>query len=327
MRRFGYSYFFGTPFLSIPLVGLVAYATSFVISMRGPDGPWTMRLAGAGAVIGVGLLLTQALAVKAFCWLCVVTDVASVVVFAFAFLDRRQGSSSVDRDPLKPVAWILLALLAVTLPAVWARVKPEPPIPAVIQALYAPGKINVVEFADFECPFCRRYHPTLQRVLHDFPESQVNFVRKHVPLPGHSEARPAALAAVCAEAQGKGEAMADRLMKGELLPDAMRQSAQAVGVNLTEWEACLGSTGASSRVDADVALLTSAGMFGLPTTYVQGTRLLGAVSEPALRDAMDRAARGERGLDVSGKAYLGACLVLLSAVAWLGRRRRVMLGQ
>lgn len=326
VRRFGYSYFFGTPFLSIPLVGLIAYGTLFILSMRDPDGPWTARLAAVGAVLGIGLLLTQALAVKAFCWLCVIADVSSALVFAFAIADRRDSSPARDRDPLQPAAWIALALGAVVLPIGWAKLKPEPPVPLVIQALYVPGKINVVEFADFECPFCRRYHPILKRVLRDYRADRVHFVRKQVPLPSHLEARPAAIADVCADEQGKGEDMADRLMTGELSPDAMRDSARAVGVDLGAWDRCLSSPEPARRVDADVELLTSAGMYGLPTTYVQGTRLLGAVPEATLRDAVERAAREGPRLDVPAPVYVTAALTLLSAIAWLGRRRRVIMG-
>lgn len=322
VRRFGYSYFFGTPFLSIPLVGLIAYGTLFVVSMRDPDGPWTSRLAAVGAVLGVALLLTQALAVKAFCWLCVIADVSAALVFAFARADRRERAPAAHRDPLRGLGWIALAFAALTLPMAWAKVKPEPPVPLVIQALYVPGKVNVVEFADFECPFCRMYHPILKRVLHDYPAEKVHFVRKHVPLPSHVEARPAAIAAICADAQGKGEAMSDRLMTGELSPEALRESARTVGVDLSIWERCLSSPDAARRVDEDVQLLTSAGMYGLPTTYVQEARLLGAVSEATLREAMDRASRGGRKLDVSAPAYVAASLALLSFIAWLGRRRR-----
>lgn len=322
VRRFGYSYFFGTPFLSIPLVGLIAYGTLFILSIRDPDGPWTARLAGIGAVLGLALLVTQAMAVKAFCWLCVVADVSSAFVFAFAAADRRYGIRATNRDPLRAAGWLALAFGALALPVGWAKVKPEPPVPLVIQALYVPGKINVVEFADFECPFCRMYHPILKRVLHDYPAEKVHFVRKHVPLPSHLEARPAAVAAICADVQGKGEVMADRLMTGELSAEAVRESARAVGVDRVVWDRCLSSPDPARRVDQDVQLLTSAGMYGLPTTYVQGTRLLGAVSEAALRDAMDRAARGDHEFEVSAPAYVAVSFALLGAIAWLGRRRR-----
>src|SRR6185503_6117111 len=97
---------------------------------------------------------------------------------------------------------------------------------AVVRAVYEPGKINVVEFADFECPYCRALHPVLKRVIQDYPADRVHFVRKHVPLEMHELARPAARAAVCTEEQGKGEAMADALVQAELSEAAIRRAAQ-----------------------------------------------------------------------------------------------------
>lgn len=321
---FGYSYFFGTPFLSIPLVGVISFASLFAVSLRDPDGPWTVRLAGAGAALAIALLVAQTFVVKAFCWLCTTADVAAILAFVFASADRR-ASGNAARDPLRGGAWAVLAVLAVALPPLWARVKPDLPVPDQIRALYVPGKINVVEFADFECPFCRMLHPVLKRVISEYPPGRVHFVRKHVPLPSHEEAAPAARAAVCAEAQGKGEELAEELMKGELSFDAIRVAAGRVGVELARWDLCLALSEADPRIQADMRLLETTGMFGLPTTYVQDVRLLGAVPEEDIRDAFARAARGGGGVHVPALVYAALCAILALVVAWLGRRDRVTL--
>ena len=113
-----------------------------------------------------------------------------------------------------PALWAFAA--AVTLaPILWHAIKPPPAIPKPVAALYQPGKINVIEFADFECPYCRRLHAILDPLV-DAAGDRVNFVRLQRPLSQHVYAEHAARAALCAEAQGKGEAMADRLFAEKL---------------------------------------------------------------------------------------------------------------
>jgi protein-disulfide isomerase len=185
-----------------------------------------------------------------------------------------------------------------------------------------PDKINVIEFADFECPFCRKLHPLLKQVTSDYPPDKVRFVRKQVPLEMHPDAKPAARAALCAEAQGKGEKLADRLVEIELSSSNIRRAAVDVGVDVGAFDRCLESQEPDKRIAADTKLLEDAGMEGLPTTYIGGKRLLGVVSEAALRDAFDRAARNEAPGGVPGSLYGGVALALAGLAAWFGRSRR-----
>lgn len=326
VRRSGFSYFY-SPLLSFPLVGLIAYGTVLWVSIRAP-GRVTLWLTTAGALVALLLVAVQALYVHAFCWLCLVVDVAAVFAAVFAFLDdrtRKAGSGRAIRDPLRPLTWAALGVCVAVAPVLWAKVKPAPPVPETIRALYEPGKINVVEFADFECPFCRMLHPVLKHVIESYPPGSVHFVRKHVPLQIHEQARPAARAAICAGKQGKGEALADRLVQIDLSPAQIRRAAIGVGVDADAFDRCLASTVPDAQIDADTDLLQEAGMAGLPTTYVQGKRLLGAVSEAALRDAFDRAARGDSESGVPAPVYVPVALAVLFAIAWLGRTRHAMM--
>ncbi len=325
VRRSGLGYF-GSRFLSIPLGGLVAYAVVFGVSLARPAERFTAWLATAGAVVALGLLLTQAFYVHAFCWLCCVVDATAILAAGFAWMGAREArAGGVGADPLRPATWVGLAVLLCLVPVGWVAVKPMPPVPAEIRALYVPGKINVVEFADFECPYCRALHPVLQRVREDYPAERVNFMRKQVPLPMHGDAVPAARADVCAEAQGKGEELANRLVTLDLTASSIRRAAVGVGVNPSEFDACLASKAPDARIAADTALLDAAGFEGLPTTYVGDKRLLGAVSEAAIRDAFDRAAKEHSDTSIPGPIYLGLAFALLAAVAWLGRTRRATL--
>ncbi len=325
VRRAGFSYFFGSPLLSLPLVGLIAYGTVLAVSIGAPRSRWTFYLSALGAAGAVVLIGLQALLVHAYCWLCLVVDLGAIFCALFSFLGDREGRGTPEgaRDALRPMAWSALAIVSIAAPVVWVKVKPAPPVPAAIRALYEPGKINVVEFADFECPFCRKFHPALQSVLRAYPKERVHFVRRHVPLPSHEDAPAAARAAICAEAQGKGEELADKLMDMELSPAAERRAAVGLGLDIGAWDRCIASSEVTARIEADTKLLKDAGMQGLPTTYVQGKRLLGAVSETALRDAFDKAAAGEAESGVPAPVYVALVLAVLGAVAWIGRAPRV----
>jgi protein-disulfide isomerase len=326
VRRSGFTYL-GSPLLSIPLVGLLAYGTVFFCSIRGSHRA-TFLLTAAGGLVAALLVAVQAFYVHAFCWLCLVVDSSAILAAVFALLDdraRRAAGRAVFRDPLRPSAWVTLSVLAAVLPGVWASVKPAPPVPDVVSALYEPGKINVVEFADFECPYCRKLFPVLEHVMESYPKDRIHFVRKHVPLPMHEQALPAARAAVCAAKQGKGETLAERLMQIDLTPQNIHRAAIGVGVNADDFDHCLASKDPDTQIAADTALLEEAGMAGLPTTYVGGKRLLGAVSEAALRDAFDHAAKGDGEFGIPGVVFVPLALGVLAAIAWLGRSRRVKL--
>jgi len=324
VRRSAFGYF-GSRFVSLPLLGLAAYGTLLWVSVRAPGSPWVLRLAAVGGAGSAVLLGIQAFVVEAFCSLCVGVDVAALAAPLFAWLAARGGGARAE-DPLREWAWGAVAALAVVAPFVWVQVKPVPPVPDVIRALYVPGKVTVVEFADFECPFCRRLHPVLKEVLGEYPKEQIHFVRKHVPLESHEHSDEAARAVVCAEKDGKAELLADVLVTIDLSDEAIRKAALGVGVAGDAFDRCVRSPEAEARLAADTRLLQEAGMQGLPTTYIGGKRLLGLASAPALRDAIDRALRGETDKGVPLPAFLGLLGALFGGVVWLGRVRRGKIG-
>ncbi len=221
---------------------------------------------------------------------------------------------------LRPWAWAVLGFCAAAAPLLWPRVRPEAPVPPALLAFYRPGHVNVVEFADFQCPHCRELHPRLKTLLGE--HQRVHFTRLHVPLPSHGFARGAARAAVCAEAQGKTEEVADVLFAlPNLKADAVRAAALRAGVEAAAFDACLRSPATEQRIDRDMQLLRDAGFEGLPTTYVGAERILGAQPDEVFRDALERAARGEDQQGVPAWAFLLACLAVVSGVIYAGRVR------
>src|SRR5262249_44904402 len=209
--------------------------------------------------------------------------------------------------------WSALGILFVVAPLVWPNVKPQPPVPSSIQKLYLPGKINVVEFADFECPFCRMLHPTLKKLVKEY-EGRVNFVRLNMPLKSHEHAMDAAKGWVCGTAQNKKEPMADALFDAEdLSPIAIRRIAVSLGIDPTEFDRCVADPKTEAQIQAESKILKDAGFQGLPTTYVGGQALIGAQAEETFREAFADAERGDGSAGVPAPLFGAICILVLAS--------------
>jgi protein-disulfide isomerase len=168
-----------------------------------------------------------------------------------------------------------------------------------------------VEFADFECPYCRKLHPILKQ-LEERNGSAVRLVRLHMPLLSHPHSMPAAQAAVCAELEGKGAEMADALFSGALDENRLLAYATRLGLEPQRFQACRAAASTEARINADRELLESADFRGLPTTYVGRQRVIGLADAALYQDLVDRERAGREPVTLSGWLFLGltACLVL-----------------
>jgi len=140
------------------------------------------------------------------------------------------------------------------------------------------AKVVLVEYSDFECPFCGRHHPTMEQLLEDFGDD-VAWVYRHFPLSFHPEAIPSALASECAAEQGKFWEFADIMFDNQTgLNDAFYSStAESIGLNMNDYNDCYDSAKYQDAVDEDEASGQVAGVSGTPATYVNGTLVSGAV--------------------------------------------------
>ena len=131
--------------------------------------------------------------------------------------------------------------------------------------------VTVVEFADFECPFCQRLAPELD-ALWQKRQTSVRFVYKFMPLPMHPHGESAARAAIAAQAQGKFWEMHDKLFaNGEHLDDAdILGYAKAVGLDLDRFRSDLQSPATKARLDADRKLGDALKVKGTPTIFING---------------------------------------------------------
>jgi len=321
---FGYVPMFGT-YLPVPIFGMIGFALLLGVALTRELRRFLPIVAVLGGAAGLGLLLLQLLKIKHLCSFCTAADVLAMIA-GLCGLGVWRGSGDADREfGLRWGAWPVLSVIALLGPMGWPRVRPEPPVPAGVLSRYQPGKINVVEFADYECPFCRALHPVLKLVSASYP-GKVNFTRLNLPLQSHEFAQGAAEAQVCAREQGKGDEMADRLFAAtDLTPEANRALAKALGVELASYDRCISSGKADALIEAEAKILRDNGLQGLPTTFVGGKTIIGAQPEGVFRDAFDRAERGADDHGIPAPAYWLSVLLLACAVSWVSRVRRATL--
>lgn len=144
--------------------------------------------------------------------------------------------------------------------------------------------VTVVEFSDFQCPFCERFHTTVLQVLEDYP-SQVRWVFKHFPLDAlHPQARPAAEASECAAEQNKFWEFADALFENQssLSQDIYSEIATDLGLNLPQFNQCLTDRKYKNKVEADYQEGIRLGVRGTPASFINGELLVGAVPYESL---------------------------------------------
>ncbi|MFO0574127.1 MAG: thioredoxin domain-containing protein [Polyangia bacterium] len=141
----------------------------------------------------------------------------------------------------------------------------------------ATAAVTIIEYADFECPFCSRVNPTLDRLRDQFGNS-VRIAFKHLPLTFHPHAQLAAEAAVAAHEQGRFFALHDKLFASQqaLDRDAIEGYAVELGLDLKRFRAALDSGRARKQVAADVAEAQRFGARGTPTFFINGKPVNGA---------------------------------------------------
>jgi protein-disulfide isomerase len=164
-----------------------------------------------------------------------------------------------------------------------------------VRALHTPQVVTVVELSDFECPYCRALHPVLDELLAKHGQ-RVRLVRMSFPLPGHPHARGAARAYYCAEAQGRGDAMADVLFSSSELEAAdIAGYARSIGLDPIRFAQCVADPAIDRRIDGDIATVIAAGFDGLPSVWIGDTRILGFdrdAGEAPYAAALERALHG-----------------------------------
>ncbi len=156
------------------------------------------------------------------------------------------------------------------------------------------AKVTLVEYSDFECPYCDRHAPTMKQVLEAYP-NDVRIVYRHYPLSFHPNAQKAAEASECAAKLGGNDKfwqMHDKLFdarEGGLSIEVYKKAAGELGLKQADFDKCLDSGEMAARVQADEASGNDAGVSGTPATYVNGSLVEGAQPFAAFKAAIDQA--------------------------------------
>jgi protein-disulfide isomerase len=154
----------------------------------------------------------------------------------------------------------------------------------------ADAPVTIIEFSDFQCPYCRRVQPILQQVLKDY-HGTVKLVFRDFPLRNiHPQAQKAAEAAQCAAEQQQFWAYHDKLFATTQLEEpALKQYAQELGLDMQRFEPCVTSGKYAQEVERDLQDGLNAGVSATPSFFVNGQPLSGAVPYERFKELVDSA--------------------------------------
>jgi len=139
------------------------------------------------------------------------------------------------------------------------------------------AKVTIVEWADFQCPFCVRVNQTLDKVAKEYGD-KVRFSFKHLPLSMHAKARAAHEASEAAHRQGKFWEMHDLIFASpkDLSPATYLRYAGEMGLDIDQYKSDISSTSVRKVVDDDLATARKLGVSGTPSFFINGRFLSGA---------------------------------------------------
>src|SRR4029450_2048834 len=139
------------------------------------------------------------------------------------------------------------------------------------------AKVTIVEFSDFQCPFCSRVTPTVKEIEKKYPKD-VAIVFVNQPLPFHDKAQGAAQAFLAAHRQGKAWEMHDKMFANQqaLAQPDLEKYAQEIGLNVARFKQGLDDPKIKDQIKSDQALANSVGANGTPTFMINGREVVGA---------------------------------------------------
>lgn len=149
------------------------------------------------------------------------------------------------------------------------------------------AKVTMIEFSDFECPFCERFfNETLPQIKKEYIDTgKVRLTYRHFPLDFHAAAMPSALASECANEQGKFWEYHDKIFTeqskisgktGDIISQQLKTWAKQTKLNIAQFNNCLDTEKYKEAVNKDVNDGKTAGVSGTPTFYINGRQLVGA---------------------------------------------------
>lgn len=311
---------------NIPIAGLGLgfYAASFLLLLfstaknsENTNGSGLLvSLFGLASAYSLFLLLISIAVVKSLCPWCVLTYLVNFLGLAFVWKLHGSGPMKTIAHQVshlketifsRPVRIFLPVFVVISVIAtlfeqkiIADHVSDEPPQEIVTvdeQQLHCEASptlgpenapIRIVEFSDFECPYCSRLAATMQEIEEAY-SGQVQIMFRQYPLSFHPHADGAARAAVCAHEQGKFWEYHDELFshQRDLTPENLLRLGSNIGLDTGALEACMESSFARNQVDADQAAGEEIGVTGTPYFFINGTMYAGAYPFEAISELID----------------------------------------
>lgn len=159
----------------------------------------------------------------------------------------------------------------------------------------ADAPITIVEFSDYQCPFCRRWHEEVYEPLLAAYPGQIKMVYRHLPLTSiHPDAFAAAEAAMCAGEQDAYWPFHEKLFSSDSLGSATySQYAQELSLNIDTFESCLSEHRYKDAIDADSDFAVNLGVRSTPTFFINGLAIVGAQPLEVFKQVIDKELAGE----------------------------------
>jgi protein-disulfide isomerase len=155
--------------------------------------------------------------------------------------------------------------------------------------------ITIVEFSDYQCPYCRRWHEEVYQPLLNAYPGKIRLVYRHLPLTSiHPDAFSAAEASMCAGEQNAYWQYHDKLFSGDSLGNSVYiQYAQDLGLELDTFEACITDHKYQEAIQADSDFAVNLGVRSTPTFFINGLAIVGAQPLDVFRQVIDKELAGE----------------------------------
>jgi protein-disulfide isomerase len=300
-------------FLGLPVAtwGLLGYGLLAILALVGlapgrPYDTWALGLLFLGSAVAacaaVVLAALSEFVIGALCLYCAGSWAVSIGLLVVSWWAcRPEGVAPAVRSDVaqlasRPLLTVGVVVAMAGLVAVAARLQTRywerPPAPLAVTRPPAPpaGPPIVVEFSDYECPFCAKAHFELKALLASRPD--VRLVKRHFPLdstcnpllprPMHPQACALARAGICAEAMGKLPEMDDALFANQQEKRPVEELAKRIGLDLPRFRACLVSPETDRRLGEDVATGIQIALKATPTYVVNGVQYTGVLQPEAL---------------------------------------------
>jgi len=159
----------------------------------------------------------------------------------------------------------------------------------------ADAPITIVEFSDYQCPFCRRWHDEVyENLLASYP-GKIKFVYRNLPLTSiHPDAQGAAEAAMCAGEQNVYWQYHDKLFSSEILGSgAYTQYAKELNLDMTAFGNCISTEKYKAKIQADSDFALNLGVRSTPTFFINGLAVVGAQPIDVFKQIIDKELAGE----------------------------------